>query len=95
MASPAAYASSKGGLIQLSRWLATTLSPDVRVNVISPGGISRSQPKKFIERYELKTPLGRMAAEDDFRGAVAYLASDLSAYVTGHVLRVDGGWGIW
>ena len=95
MASPAAYASSKGGLIQLSRWLATTLSPDVRVNVISPGGIARGQPEKFIERYEMKTPLGRMATENDFRGAISYLASDLSAYVTGHVLRVDGGWGIW
>lgn len=95
MANPAAYASSKGGLIQLSRWLATTLSPDIRVNVISPGGIFRGQPEKFVERYQIKTPLGRMATENDFKGAIAYLASDLSAYVTGHILRVDGGWGIW
>jgi NAD(P)-dependent dehydrogenase (short-subunit alcohol dehydrogenase family) len=95
MANPAAYAASKGGLIQLTRWLATTLAPAVRVNAISPGGIVRGQPQVFIDRYEERTPLGRMATEDDFRGAVAYLASDLSKYVTGHNLPVDGGWGVW
>lgn len=95
MANPAAYAASKGGLIQLTRWLATTLAPAVRVNAISPGGIVRGQPQVFIDRYEARTPLGRMATEEDFRGAVAYLASDLSKYVTGHNLPVDGGWGIW
>ena len=94
MSNPAAYAASKGGLIQLSRWLATTLAPEVRVNVISPGGIRRNQDQKFIDRYELKTPLKRMAVEDDFRGALAYLASDLSKYVTGQVIEIDGGWGI-
>jgi len=95
MANPAAYGASKGGLIQLTRWLATTLGPAVRVNVISPGGVWRGQPESFVGRYESRTPLGRMAKEDDFRGAVAYLASDMSAYVTGQVLRVDGGWGVW
>jgi len=95
MANPAAYGASKGGLIQFTRWLATTLAPGVRANVISPGGIARGQPKSFVEQYEKRTPLKRMATEDDFRGAVAYLASDLSAYVTGHVLSVDGGWGTW
>lgn len=94
MSNPAAYAASKGGLIQLSRWLATTLAPKVRINVISPGGISRNQDQKFIERYELKTPLKRMATEVDFKGALAYLASDLSIYVTGQIIEVDGGWGI-
>jgi NAD(P)-dependent dehydrogenase (short-subunit alcohol dehydrogenase family) len=95
MANPAAYAASKGGLIQLTRWLATTLSPDIRVNAISPGGVSRGQPETFVSRYEARTPLGRMATENDFRGAIAYLSSDLSAYVTGQVLAVDGGWGAW
>jgi NAD(P)-dependent dehydrogenase (short-subunit alcohol dehydrogenase family) len=94
MSNPAAYAASKGGLIQLSRWLATTLAPEVRVNVISPGGIRRNQDQKFIDRYELKTPLKRMATEVDFKGALAYLASDLSNYVTGQIVEVDGGWGI-
>ena len=95
MANPAAYAASKGGLLQLTRWLATTLAPKVRVNSISPGGIARNQPSSFVARYEARTPLGRMASEDDFRGAIAYLASDMSAYVTGQNLRVDGGWGSW
>jgi len=95
MANPAAYSTSKGGLDQLTRWLATTLAPDIRVNAISPGGVLRGQPEKFIERYNAKTPLGRMASEDDFRGAITYLASDLSAYVTGQVLAVDGGWSVW
>lgn len=95
MGNPAAYAASKGGLVQLTRWLATTLAPEVRVNAISPGGVFRNQPDAFVKRYEARTPLGRMASEDDFRGSVAYLASDLSAYVTGENLMVDGGWAAW
>lgn len=95
MSNPAAYGASKGGLLQLSRWLATTLAPSVRVNAISPGGVFRNQPEAFVHRYEERTPQGRMATEDDFRGAVAYLASDLAKYVTGQNLLVDGGWGIW
>ncbi len=95
MSNPAGYGASKGGLIQLTRWLATTIAPRIRVNTISPGGVFRNQHEAFVQRYEAKTPLGRMATEDDFRGAIAYLASDLSKYVTGHNLAVDGGWGIW
>ena len=95
MGSPAAYAASKGGLIQLTRWLATTLAPDIRVNAISPGGVFRNQPEAFVKSYQARTPLGRMATEEDFRGAIAYLASDLSAYVTGVNQMVDGGWSAW
>ncbi len=95
MGNSAAYAASKGGLIQLTRWLATTLAPDVRVNAVSPGGVVRGQPEQFVERYEKRTPLGRMASNEDFKGTIAYLASDLSAYVTGQNIMVDGGWSIW
>jgi NAD(P)-dependent dehydrogenase (short-subunit alcohol dehydrogenase family) len=95
MGNPAAYAASKGGLLQLTRWLATTLAPDVRVNAITPGGVFRNQNPDFVKRYEAKTPLGRMARESDFAGAVAYLASDMSGYVTGQNLVVDGGWSVW
>lgn len=95
MSNPAAYASSKGGIIQLTRWLSTTLAPQVRVNAISPGGIFRNQPEVFVERYIDRTPLGRMAEEDDFRGVISFLASDMSKYVTGQNLYVDGGWGVW
>lgn len=95
MANPAAYSASKGGLIQLTRWLATTLAPNIRVNAISPGGVFRNQPDVFVKRYEGRTPLARMATENDFRGAVAYLASDMSSYVTGQNMMIDGGWGVW
>ncbi len=95
MSNPAAYSASKGGLIQLTRWLATTIAPEIRVNAISPGGIFRNQPEEFVKRYESKTPLARMATEDDFRGILGFFASDLSKYVTGQVFQVDGGWGIW
>lgn len=95
MGNPAAYAASKGGLIQLTRWLATVLAPNVRVNAISPGGVWRNQPEAFVERYVARTPLRRMASEEDLKGAVAYLASDLSNYVTGQHLLVDGGWTAW
>jgi NAD(P)-dependent dehydrogenase (short-subunit alcohol dehydrogenase family) len=91
MASPAAYFASKGGLEQLSRWLATTLAPQTRVNTICPGGVERGQSTLFRDRYASKTPLGRLATEKDLRGAIGFLASDLSAYVTGQRLVVDGG----
>ena len=86
------YGASKGGLLQLTRYLATIMAPEVRVNSISPGGVYRGQPEVFHQRYKAGAPLGRMAKEEDLKGAVAYLASDMSAYVTGHNLVVDGGW---
>ncbi len=95
MENPAAYGASKGGLLQLTRHLATVLAPEIRVNAISPGGVERGQPKEFQERYRTRTPLRRMATEEDLKGAVAFLASDLSSYVTGHNLVVDGGWTAW
>jgi NAD(P)-dependent dehydrogenase (short-subunit alcohol dehydrogenase family) len=95
MGNPAAYAASKGALVQMTRWLATTLAPHIRVNVIAPGGIFRGSTDPFLSRYVARTPLARMAREEDMKGAVAYLASDLSAYVTGQCLAVDGGWTAW
>jgi NAD(P)-dependent dehydrogenase (short-subunit alcohol dehydrogenase family) len=96
LANPAAYAASKGGLLQLTRWLSTTLGPDIRVNAVSPGGIERAgQPESFVARYVARTPLRRMANEQDVADAVAYLAGDLAAYVTGQNIAVDGGWTAW
>lgn len=95
MGNSAAYATSKGGMIQLTRWLSTVLAPQVRVNCISPGGVYRDQAEEFVARYVERTPLQRMATENDFKGAIAYFASDLSAYVTGENLMVDGGWTKW
>jgi len=95
MGNPAAYAASKGGISQFTRWLSTVLAPNVRVNTISPGGLERGQPLAFQERYISRTPLRRMATEEDFKGVVAFLASDMSSYVTGQDIMVDGGWGAW
>lgn len=95
MGNPAAYSASKGGIIQLTKWMATTLGPDIRVNSISPGGIDRNQPKSFKDKYILKTPLKRMATEDDICGAILYLATDLSLYVTGQNIIIDGGFSSW
>ena len=92
---PAAYGASKGGLLQLMHYFASLLAPKVRVNAFTPGGLRRDQPKIFRDRYEARTPLGRMAREEDLKGAAAFLASDLSNYVTGHNLVVDGGWTAW
>jgi NAD(P)-dependent dehydrogenase (short-subunit alcohol dehydrogenase family) len=95
MGNPAGYGASKGGILQLARHLATVLAPEIRVNSVSPGGVERGQPEAFRSRYVERTPLRRMAGEEDVKGAIAYLASDLSAYVTGHDLVVDGGWTAW
>ena len=95
MANPPGYAASKGGVIQLSRHLATVMAPNVRVNSITPGGVWRGQPESFHEQYVSRTPLKRMATEQDLKGAAVYLASDMSEYVTGHNLVVDGGWTAW
>lgn len=95
LGNPAGYAASKGGLVQLTRWMATTLAPAVRVNAISPGGVARGQADAFVQRYEARVPLKRMATEADLVGALVFLLSDASAYVTGQHLLVDGGWSAW
>lgn len=95
MGNPAGYAGSKGGLVQLTRWLATTLAPHIRVNCISPGGIARGQAEPFTERYVARTPLGRMGSEEDFKGVALMLASDLSSWISGQNIMVDGGWSAW
>jgi len=91
---PAGYSVSKAGLTYLSKWLASTLAPKIRVNSVSPGGISRNQDKKFVSKYIEKTLLKRMATEEDIAGCVAFLLSSLSSYITGQDIIVDGGWGI-
>ena len=95
MGNPAAYGATKGGLVQLTRYLATVLAPQVRVNGFAPGGIERGQDDAFTDRYSRLTPLGRMATEQDMAGVVTWLAGDDSAYVTGQTVAVDGGWTAW
>ena len=86
------YTLSKSALWTLTQSLALSLAPKIRVNAISPGGIFRNQPKKFIKRYLGKTPLGRMGTENDIANAVIFLSSNLSTYITGQNLIVDGGY---
>jgi len=91
------YAASKGGIISMTRDLAAVLAPyGVCVNAISPGGFSNGTSEIFQKLYGERTPLGRMGRpETDLQGAVLYLASSASDYVTGHNLVVDGGFSIW
>jgi NAD(P)-dependent dehydrogenase (short-subunit alcohol dehydrogenase family) len=89
---PAAYGASKAGVVQLTRYFARLWGPHgVRVNAISPGGVAGGQDERFLAKYTARVPLGRMAEPADLGGPLVFLASDASRYVTGHELRVDGG----
>ena len=94
MKTPLAYGVSKAGLMHYTKMLSSSLAPRIRVNSISPGGIFRRQPRKFIKKYLLKTPFGRMGNEDDVAKAVVFFSSELSSYITGHNLVVDGGYSV-
>lgn len=95
MGNAGGYSASKGGLLQITRWLATVLAPEVRVNCVSPGGVWRNQPEPFVKRFESRTPMQRMQIEEDLKGIIAYLASEMSQYVTGQHFPVEGGWSAW
>lgn len=93
---PEVYSVSKGGIIQFTRYLAVHLAEyDIRVNSLSPGGVLNKQGDEFVMRYSDKVPMNRMANPEELKGALVYLASDASSYVTGHNLIVDGGWTVW
>lgn len=93
MTMPSAYSAIKGGLLGMNRLLATHYAKwGVRFNLVSPGGVRNAQPDRFVAQYEALTPMGRMANPVDMVGPTVFLASDASAYITGHNLVVDGGW---
>jgi len=93
MVQPPTYNFMKAGMINFTRYLACYYGKDgIRANCLSPGGYFNNQPAPFVERYCDRVPLGRMMGHEDLQGAVVFLASDASAYVTGANLMVDGGW---
>ena len=93
---PASYSVIKTGLIGLTRYLATYWAEDgLRVNALSPGGVFQNQDPNFVSRLESLIPLGHMANEDEYIGAVQFLCSDASAYLTGQNIVMDGGRSVW
>lgn len=91
---PVGYSVAKSGVLNFTRWLAEYGAPlGIRANTLVPGGVREAEhAREFVAEYERRTPLGRMATESDYNGAVLFLASRASAYMTGAMLVVDGGW---
>ena len=96
MGVPAVYSFTKSGVIGLTKYLATYWADNkIRVNTITPGGVEDEQNETFKKQYSNRIPLGRMALREEIVGALIYLASDASSYVTGQNIIVDGGLEAW
>ncbi len=93
---PIGYSISKSGILNLTRFLATKFAKDsIRVNTLTLGGVEDNNPPKFVKAYSERTPLGRMADKKEYSGPLLFLASEMSSYMTGSNLIVDGGWSAW
>ena len=93
---PVAYSVSKSAVLNLTRYLATYWAKEgVRVNTLTLAGVERDQPQEFLDAFAARSPMGRMLDAREALGAVVFLASDASSYVTGSNVVVDGGWSAW
>ena len=90
-----AYSVSKAGVINLTKFLATHLAPNFRVNCVAPGGVEHNQDEEFKKKYSKLTPLGRMMKKEELNGIIEFLCSNKSSYVTGSTIVLDGGWTVW
>ena len=93
---PIGYSISKSGILNLTRFIATKFAGDnIRVNTLTLGGVFDDNPSPFVKAYSKKTPLNRMAKRQEYIGPLLFLASNMSSYMTGSNLIVDGGWSAW